>query len=197
MVYLSVEYKPDTYVLGNHERDIYAAEIAALFHDIIDSKYCMYKENMLAKIYSFIIDELQLQQDFYKAVENIIIHMSFSKEFENSSTWIENIKTFDNTRIRSENIYQLFRLVSDADKLDSIGCIGIARTFKYGTESIEKSMAYCLKLFNILDMLYYKQSKQVGHKRIKDMIYFLKQLNNDLNCKDFVDLKDEMDSSMT
>ena len=123
--------------------------------------------------------------------------MSFSKEFENSSTWIENIKTFDNTRIRSENIYQLFRLVSDADKLDSIGCIGIARTFKYGTESIEKSMAYCLKLFNILDMLYYKQSKQVGHKRIKDMIYFLKQLNNDLNCKDFVDLKDEMDSSMT
>jgi len=95
--------------------DEFIVQMAAILHDIADSKFHDGDENIgPEKAVSFMI-QLKLDDNTINHIEAIIRNMSFKNTFDNI--------TFNSTELD---------VVTDADRLDAIGAIGIARTFNYG-----------------------------------------------------------------
>jgi uncharacterized protein len=90
-------------------------ELAALLHDIADSKFHNGDEEIGPKIACDFLYSQQLPQDLILNVQQIIRNMSFKASFEK--------KQFHSKELE---------IVQDADRLDAIGAIGIARAFTYG-----------------------------------------------------------------
>jgi uncharacterized protein len=89
-------------------------EIAALLHDVGDSKF--YKEGAEdpAELLHRFLSGLELDKRVIEEVVFINRNLSFSKGN------------------KPENMSVEFMIVQDADRLDAIGAIGIARAFSYG-----------------------------------------------------------------
>jgi len=95
--------------------DLLTIELAALLHDISDAKFNggdEEKGSMMAS--AFLLNE-GLEQEQADHIREIINHVSFSGGFDRN-----HIDTIE------------FRIVQDADRLDALGAIGIARAFNYG-----------------------------------------------------------------
>lgn len=95
--------------------DLFVVKLGALLHDIADSKFHNGDETIGPKIAS----EFLTTQDVSSAVNTHVVNI------------IENIS------FKGGNEVQQFRsleldIIQDADRLDAIGAIGIARTFNYG-----------------------------------------------------------------
>lgn len=88
-------------------------EMAALLHDIPDEKLNETEEAGLAKLDSF-LSGLELESNIANLIKDCIETVSFKggREIELNSIEAE--------------------IVQDADRLDALGAIGIARTFAYG-----------------------------------------------------------------
>lgn len=87
--------------------------MAALLHDLVDYKL-FDKQQSLAIINQW-FDELSVAESVARHVFDIIQNLSFSAELNGAtSTSLE------------------FAIVQDADRLEALGAIGIARTFSYG-----------------------------------------------------------------
>ncbi|NIN52583.1 MAG: HD domain-containing protein [Nitrososphaeria archaeon] len=82
------------------------------------------------------------------------------------------------------------RILSDADKLDAMGAIGVYRAAMYCVgkgRSIEEFVSHFHeKLLRLKDLLYTEEGKHLAESRHKFMIDFLEQLGNELR---FVDMK--------
>ena len=87
---------------------------ASLLHDIADAKFNAGDENIGLEKVKHILVHICLKEEKIKAVIDIIKTMSFKGGFSETQKSIE------------------FAIVQDADRLDAIGAIGIARTFNYG-----------------------------------------------------------------
>jgi uncharacterized protein len=102
--------------INNYEKtaDPFTLEIAALLHDIVDSKF---SGNNYEKGYAMVgkfLDKAGLS--FMKEqVLNVIKNVSFSNNNPSG-----NLKD------------PVLQIIQDADRLDAIGAIGIARAFNYG-----------------------------------------------------------------
>ena len=95
--------------------DLEVVEIAALLHDIADSKFNNGDEKIgPKKALNFLIE----QDADYRLIDHVI-------------SIIENISYKGGSQKRTFNSPEL-DVVQDADRLDAIGAIGIARTFNYG-----------------------------------------------------------------
>ena len=91
-------------------------QLAALLHDIADSKFHDGDETIGPnKARAFLLKQ-NVATESIEHVANIIAHLSFSKSLD------------ANTAFRSKEL----EVVQDADRLDAIGAIGIARAFNYG-----------------------------------------------------------------
>lgn len=95
--------------------DLFVVELGALLHDIADSKFHDGNEDVGPKMAKDFL--LSLQVD-----EKTILHV---------------VRIIENISFKGGNHIQQFRsnelnVVQDADRLDAIGAIGIARTFNYG-----------------------------------------------------------------
>lgn len=86
--------------------------LAAMLHDTIDSKLTDY-ETSLYKLKKF-LQRIDINQDDIKHILHIIEHMSFKSGKNNHVVLSEE-----------------GQIVRDADRLDAIGAIGIARAFQY------------------------------------------------------------------
>ncbi|MFO1444709.1 HD domain-containing protein [Bacillus sp. Bva_UNVM-123] len=93
--------------------DHFIIEMAALLHDIPDEKLNPSKEAGERKLAEF-LELIQLDQRRSNEIAGIISSISF--------------KGGNNTKAMSIEA----EIVQDADRLDAIGAIGIARTFAYG-----------------------------------------------------------------
>lgn len=90
--------------------------LAALLHDIADSKFHNGDESIGPKIAREFLFSQNVDSNVIEHVVNIIKHMSFKNSLESQpSFWSLE-----------------FEIVQDADRLDAIGAIGIARCFNYG-----------------------------------------------------------------
>lgn len=95
--------------------DILVVELAALLHDIADPKFNNGDEQIGPALAGQFLRGIAVDAAVVDHVQNIIRHMSFKSSFdEQSFTSIE------------------MQIVQDADRLDAIGAIGIARAFNYG-----------------------------------------------------------------
>lgn len=108
-------YKNALHLLKTEQADEQVVLLGALLHDIADSKFHEGDETIgPKKAYDF-MTTIEIPEDVKKQVVQIIENISFKGgNFE---------KNF-----RSKEL----EIVQDADRLDALGAIGIARTFNYG-----------------------------------------------------------------
>lgn len=90
--------------------------LASLLHDVIDDKIQDSLDNNCPKFNNF-FNSLDIDIQTKDEILYVINNMSFSKMLSNKI-----------------NITKELAIVSDADKIDSLGAIGIARTFAYGSK---------------------------------------------------------------
>ena len=93
----------------------FVVQLGALLHDIADSKFYNGDETVGPKIAREFLFSQNVDSSVIEHVVNIINAVSY-KGGHNSSTF---------------NSLEL-QIVQDADRLDALGAIGIARTFNYG-----------------------------------------------------------------
>jgi uncharacterized protein len=105
------------------EEQIFIIQLAALTHDINDSKYSNNKddtqENILRAFFNNLIDD----RDKIENIIRIACNVSLSVELANT-----------NNDTKPSSSYKSIELdcVRDADRIDSLGAIGISRYFTFG-----------------------------------------------------------------
>ena len=92
--------------------DLFICEAAALLHDVIDDKIVKDTAVALKELKEF-LTSIELTSEQIDAIESIITRMSFKNHKEQQELSLEG------------------KVVQDADRLDAIGAIGIARVMCY------------------------------------------------------------------
>jgi len=95
--------------------NLLVVELGALLHDIADAKFHDGDEELGPQIAAAFMREINVDQETILHVVQIIKHISFKGGKE--------AQTFTSPELN---------VVQDADRLDALGAIGIARTFNYG-----------------------------------------------------------------
>jgi len=141
--------------------DIFIVELAALLHDIADAKFHNGDENIGPEKAKEFLESLSVEKEIIVHVENIIRNISFkggnfTKDFYSPE----------------------LAVVQDADRLDAIGAIGIARAFNYGgfknREIYNPSIAPDLKM----NKETYKKSNAPTINHFYEKLLLLKGLMN-------------------
>jgi uncharacterized protein len=173
----------------NENVDIKIVTLAALLHDIADSKFHNGEENVGPKIAREFLFKQNVDSSVIEHIVAIIENMSFKNSFEDT-------KKFTSIELQ---------VVQDADRLDAIGAIGIARCFNYGgfknralynpeiipnlnmsKEEYKSSEAPTInhfyeKLLLLKDQMNTKTGKRIASDRHKYMEAFLKQFYAEWN----------------
>lgn len=141
-------------------------DLAALLHDVDDHKLFNNKNNENAR-------KFLIENDFdSEAIEDII-------EIINSVSFTKNKGTKPKTLEAS--------IVQDADRIDAIGAIGVARTFMYSgknSRGIEDSLKHFdEKLLLLKDMMNTDEAKRFAEERDSFMKEFLSEIKDELNYK--------------
>ena len=102
-------------IAQGEEVDHFVVELGALLHDIADSKFHDGDESVGPKVARAFLEKQEVS-------EEIIDHV---------------VKIIENISFKGGNVDQKFTsveldVIQDADRLDALGAIGIARTFNYG-----------------------------------------------------------------
>lgn len=150
--------------IGQLEKaDLFIIELAALLHDIADYKFHNGDETIGPKVAKEWLTSLQVSSNIIEHVCDIIETISFK-----GGTNMNPMKTLEGM------------IVQDADRLDAIGAVGIARCFAYGgfkgnyiyDPSIE------IKKFNTFDE--YKKSKGTSINHFYEKLLLLRERMNTL-----------------
>jgi len=170
--------------------DSFVVQLAALLHDIADSKFHNGNEEIGPIKARDFLQSISVEKEIISHVENIIRYMSFKNSLEDQS------EAFSSPELD---------VVRDADRLDAIGAIGIARTFHYGgyknrsiydpeippqvdqsKEAYKKSDAPTInhfyeKLLLLKDMMHTATAKKIAEERHDFMLKFLEQFYKEWN----------------
>lgn len=173
-------------VIGKEEKcDIELVEIAALVHDIGDHKFTN-KKNAQEEGIKDLFQSLNIKTDFAESVIEIVKQVSYKGAgVSTTPTTIE------------------AKIVQDADRLDAIGAIGIARAFAFGGnrnrllyhpdqpptlhESFETYKSdkghtinhFYEKLLLLKDRMQTSKGKEIAEDRHQFMVKFLDQFYNE------------------
>lgn len=181
-------YKNALLIAKTESVDVFIVTLGALLHDIADSKFYNGDETVGPKLARQHLESLQVEATVIAHVISIIENISF----------------------KGGHVEQVFnspelKVVQDADRLDAIGAIGIARTFNYGgfknrkiydpdiapdlqmdKETYKASTAPTInhfyeKLLILKDKMNTKTGKQLAEKRHEFMELYLNQFYNEWN----------------
>ena len=145
------------------EADSFVTLLAALLHDVDDHKLFNTENNMNARSF---MRQKGIPSETTEQICSIINSVSFSQ----------------NRGRRPETIEG--KIVQDADRLDAIGAIGIARTFAYGGKtgrSLSDSIKHFYdKLLLLKDELNTNAAKNLAQKRHEYMQGFLEEYKEEL-----------------
>lgn len=103
-------------IAENEKVDNYIVALGALLHDIADSKFHNGDDTVGPNMARDFLVSHNVDSSVIDSVIDIIINISFNKSLDNNKNC--NSPELD--------------VVQDADRLDAIGAIGIARCFNYG-----------------------------------------------------------------
>ena len=183
-------FKNAILISKEEKANVFVISLAALFHDIADPKFHNGNETIgPKKARDFLISE-NVPKEIGKHVVNIIKHISFKNTFDKKG------KEFTSKELE---------IVQDADRLDAIGAIGIARCFNYGgfknrplydpeivpnlnmtKEEYKNSSAPTInhfyeKLLLLKDQMNTETGKRIALERHKFMEKYLEQFYNEWN----------------
>ena len=175
-------YKNALLIAEGVDCDLIVVKLGALLHDIADSKFHGGDETVGPKTARTFLESQNVKEDIILHVIAIIENISFKGgNFE---------KKFNSKELE---------IVQDADRLDAIGAIGIARTFNYGgfknrplynpniqpnmnmnKEEYKNSESPTLnhfyeKLLLLKDKMNTETGKKIAQKRHNFMVTFLSQ----------------------
>lgn len=108
-------WKTSKLIASKEEADPLVVELGALLHDIADSKFHDGDESLGPRRAREFLSSIGVAENVIEHVENIISNISFKGGKEQQS-----FKSIE------------LDIVQDADRLDALGAIGIARAFNYG-----------------------------------------------------------------
>ena len=185
-------YKNALLISKKENVDLFIVRLGALLHDIADAKFYDGDETMGPKMATEFLTTQQVDADVRAHIVNIIHHISYKNSL--SST----IEKFTSKELE---------VVQDADRLDAIGAIGIARCFNYGgfknrtlynpeilpnlkmtKEEYKKSEAPTInhfyeKLLLLKDQMNTHTGKEIALERHRYMEQFLKQFYEEWDGK--------------
>ncbi len=158
------------YIASKHggEIDLEALDIAALLHDV--GRYIgghAHHPQSSAEFAKKILGVLGYGEEKISRIVDAIASHSYSYGHEPSS--IEG------------------KILSDADKIDAIGAIGVARTFMLGGlwgRGIDETLKHFEeKLLKIYDKLYLEISREIARERFEFLAKFYKQIQLELGIE--------------
>ena len=165
-------------------------ELSALLHDIADPKFHNDDETLALKISQNFLEEIHVEDELIEQVLFVIKNISFKNRAE-----------------APENPPLELQIVQDADRLDAIGAIGIARTFNFGgfknnlmyhpeikpnlgmnKEEYKKSNGTTInhfyeKLLLLKDLMNTKTAKKIASERHGFMLQFLDEFYKEWNVE--------------
>ncbi len=146
---------------GEKDVNLTVVELGALLHDIADSKFHNGDETIGPKIATDFLQRQHAESDIVRQVINIIMNISFKNSFE-------------------ENTFKSLELdiVQDADRLDAMGAIGIARTFNYGGYKKREIYNPNIKPETYLTKEQYKNSDSPTLNHFYEKLLLLKDMMN-------------------
>lgn len=171
--------------------DLLVVSLGALLHDIADAKFHDGDESVGPKMAKAFLESLGADKKTITHVVHIINHISYKNSLEKA-----NRKKFSSLELE---------VVQDADRLDAIGAIGIARAFNHGgfknrtmhdpsippnlkmsKSEYKKSTAPTInhfyeKLLLLKDKMNTKTGKQLAEERHRYMLGFLEQFFKEWN----------------
>ena len=181
----------NTLLIAKEEKvNLTVVSLAALLHDIADSKFHNGNEEIGPKIAERFLTDENVPKEIIKHVVEIIKNMSFKNSIG------ENENKFSSIELK---------VVQDADRLDAIGAIGIARCFNYGgfknralynpeispnlnltKEEYKNSTAPTInhfyeKLLLLKDKMNTESGKKIAENRHQFMIKYLNQFYDEWN----------------
>ena len=109
-------YKNALLISENEKVDRFTVQLGALLHDIADAKFYNGDESIGPKKAREFLKKQHVDKDIIIHIENIILFISYKSSLDTS-------KKFTSPELD---------VIQDADRLDAIGAIGIARCFNYG-----------------------------------------------------------------
>lgn len=165
---------------GEGKGDLLTIELAALLHDISDAKFNGGDEDLGSQLaFNFLLKN-GIQIERAEQIQTIVKYVSFKGGFPQN--YIHTIE---------------FQIVQDADRLDAMGAIGIARAFNYGgyknrpiydpsvplqeyvdSKAYHKSAAPTInhfyeKLLKLKDLMNTSTGKKIAQERHDFMLEFL------------------------
>lgn len=165
-------------------------ELSALLHDIADPKFHNGDETLALKISQNFLEEIHVEGELIEQVLFVIKNISFKNRAE-----------------APENPPLELQIVQDADRLDAIGAIGIARTFNFGgfknnlmyhpeikpnlgmnKEEYKKSNGTTInhfyeKLLLLKDLMNTETAKRIASERHDFMLQFLDEFYKEWNVE--------------
>lgn len=149
----------------NTKADLFLCEAAALLHDVGDKKLFEHPKEILNEMNVF-LSTIELTSEQIERINQIIHEVSFRIGVKVPST-LEG------------------RIVQDADRIDAIGAIGIARTFAYGgakqqmihhnTNKNTSIQHFYDKLLKLYDLLHTAKAKEIAASRHQFMEQYLEE----------------------
>mgnify|MGYP003969325661 FL=1 len=109
-------YKNALLISENEKVDPFTVQLGALLHDIADAKFYNGDESIGPKKAREFLKKQYVDEDIIIHIENIILFISYKSSLDAS-------EKFTSPELD---------VIQDADRLDAIGAIGIARCFNYG-----------------------------------------------------------------
>lgn len=186
-------YKNSLLISKSEPVDVFVVALGALLHDIADSKFHNGDETIGPKMAGVFLSNLKVDALTITHVILIIENISFKSSLSKSAT-----KPFTSPELD---------IVQDADRLDAIGAIGIARCFNYGgfknralynpdikpnlnmtKEEYKNSNAPTInhfyeKLLLLKDKMNTKTGQEIASKRHTFMLSYLDQFYNEWDGK--------------
>ncbi len=151
-------YKNAMHIAEKESVNLTVVALGALLHDIADSKFHDGDETLgPAKARTFLFEQ-NVDSAIIEHVVKIIEHVSFKGGNENEVFSSEELK-----------------VVQDADRLDAIGAIGIARTFNYGGFKNRKLFDPAIKPVLDMDKAAYKASTAPTINHFYEKLLLLKE----------------------
>jgi len=145
----------------NEDIDMFVVELAALLHDIADWKFCDGDETVGPKIANDFLCKLNVAGKIADHVAQIIKDISYKGQ---------KAKTTMQTKEG--------KVVQDADRLDAIGAIGVARVFAYSGHKNRKIFNPTVKPQVYKTAKEYKNNKSTAINHFYEKLLLLKDRMN-------------------
>lgn len=181
-------WKNTRFICQKEGGNVFLAELGALLHDIADHKFVENADAVATSRIQAMLTELGVSPDLIHQVTEIVKNSSFKGGIQNTMKIREGL------------------MVQDADRLDAIGAIGIARTFAFGgkfgnliyhpdiaptafksAEEYRTNRTHTInhfyeKLLLLKDQMNTATGKQMAEERHAFMLTYLDQFYNEWNA---------------